>query len=228
MADLNLDAIEARANAATRGSWSAFHWDDEPSFDRGWAVTSDAGDDWVADYLRAEDVAFIAHARTDVPALVAEVRRLRERTEAHAVTIQQAVSVERQRDEARAEAQRATAWHMEALDDLARAVRALDTSKAIASERRARVNRLVEAVERERAERLALTALLNAKQSWIDGAKVDLDGYADAQAEYEVAVRALTAAGDEARAEAERLMQEVERLHNAVRAAVARVEGDES
>ena len=120
------------------------------------------------------DAEFIAHARTDIPALVAEVRRLRERAEVHAVTVQQAVAVERQRDEARAEAQRATAWHMEALDDLARAVCALDTSKAIASERRARVNRLVEAVERERAERLALTALLNAKQSWIDGAKVDM------------------------------------------------------
>lgn len=126
-------------------------------------------------------------------ALVAEVRRLRERTEAHAVTIQQAVSVERQRDEARAEAQRATAWHMEALDDLARAVCALDTSKAIASERRARVNRLVEAVERERAERLALTALLNAKQSWIDGAKVDLDGYDEARAERNAYLAALAA-----------------------------------
>lgn len=125
-----------------------------------------------ADHGQFYDAAVIL--ADDVPALVAEVRRLRERAEVHAVTVQQAVAVERQRDEARAEAQRATAWHMEALDDLARAVCALDTSKAIASERRARVNRLVEAVERERAERLALTALLNAKQSWIDGAKVDM------------------------------------------------------
>lgn len=49
-----------------------------------------------------------------------------------------------------------------------------------------------EAVER-------LTALVNAKQSWIDGAKVDLDGYADDQAEYEVAIRALTAERDASR-----------------------------
>ena len=87
MTGLDLDAIEARANAATRGSWSAFHWDDEPSFDRGWAVTSDAGDDWVADYLRAEDVAFIAHARTDVPALVAALREARADCETHHTTV---------------------------------------------------------------------------------------------------------------------------------------------
>lgn len=192
MPDIDLDAIEARANAASDGPWIVVHepaWeaddvqhpdvirvgaplfvgDDEPVTIC--LVSTDYEDDPV-DVLG--DAEFIAHARTDIPALVAEVRRLRERAEVHAVTVQQAVAVERQRDEARAEAQRATAWHMEALDDLARAVCALDTSKAIASERRARVNRLVEAVERERAERLALTALLNAKQSWIDGAKVDM------------------------------------------------------
>ena len=45
----------------------------------------------------------------------------------------------------------------------------------------------------------AAAARLLAQASWIDGAKVDLDGY------------------DEARAEVERSMQEVERLHNAVR-----------
>jgi hypothetical protein len=50
-----------------------------------------------------------------------------------------------------------------------------------------------------------LTSLVNAKQSWIDGAKVDLDGYADDQAEYEVAVRAIAAERDASRAEVERL-----------------------
>lgn len=57
----------------------------------------------------------------------------------------------------------------------------------------------------------ALVALVRAKQSWIDGAKVDLDGYADDQAEYEVAVRALTAERDEARAAIAR----VRALHHA-------------
>lgn len=187
MTDLDLDAIEARANAATDGPWVVKHepaweadnvqhpdvitvgaqmWeaDDEPM--TVCLVSTDHEDDPVDVLLDAE---FIAHARTDVPALVAEVRRLRE------------------------ESAKATAWHTEALDDLARAVCALDTSKAIASERRARVNRLVEAVERERAERLALTALLNAKQAWIDGAKVDLDGYDEARAERDAYLAALGA-----------------------------------
>lgn len=49
-APLDLDAIEARANASTDSPWA-------------FAATADAH--------------FIAHARTDVPALCAEIRRLR-------------------------------------------------------------------------------------------------------------------------------------------------------
>lgn len=124
MTDLDLDAIEARANAAIDGPWVVKHepaweadnvqhpdvitvgaqmWeaDDEPM--TVCLVSTDHEDDPVDVLLDAE---FIAHARTDVPALVAEVRRLRERAEAHAVTVQQAVAVERQRDEARAEVER--------------------------------------------------------------------------------------------------------------------------
>ena len=144
MTDLNLDAIEARANAASDGPWIVVHepaWeaddvqhpdvirvgaplyvgDDEPVTIC--LVSTDYEDDPV-DVLG--DAEFIAHARTDVPALVAlvrakqawidgakvdldgydearaEVRSLRERAEAHAVTVQQAVAVERQRDDARA------------------------------------------------------------------------------------------------------------------------------
>lgn len=74
---LDLDAIEARANAATPGPW---HWEAEDDcrtlvaadlpnvepllfFDDGWAQPCDRE--------------FVAHAREDVPALVAEVRLLR-------------------------------------------------------------------------------------------------------------------------------------------------------
>ena len=82
MTDIDLDAIEARANAATDGPWSVYqtmhaepkvvnstgHW---PAGEVANASNSPA------DYGNA-DAEFIAHARTDVPALVAEVRRLRE------------------------------------------------------------------------------------------------------------------------------------------------------
>jgi hypothetical protein len=74
---LDLDAIEARANAATPGPWST--GDD------------DNGDCWIRIpdhdlyFGNIEEVSkccldmadFIAHARSDVPALVAEVRNLR-------------------------------------------------------------------------------------------------------------------------------------------------------
>lgn len=75
MTDLDLDAITARADAATEGPWKA-------------VIANICGDDSVyvetadgrsvAD-LRDDQAAvatFIAHARADVPALVAEVRRL--------------------------------------------------------------------------------------------------------------------------------------------------------
>lgn len=57
--ELDLDVIEARAAAAVPG-WSR----------PGWSRRAYA------------DAAFIAHARTDIPALVAEVRRLREERDA--------------------------------------------------------------------------------------------------------------------------------------------------
>jgi hypothetical protein len=75
MTDLDLDAIEARVNAAADGPWVA---------ERG-ARPTQWPKDYVARPLRNRfrvgdeaDAEFIAHARTDVPALVAEVRRLRE------------------------------------------------------------------------------------------------------------------------------------------------------
>ncbi|MHB8406220.1 MAG: hypothetical protein ACYDCJ_12435 [Gammaproteobacteria bacterium] len=63
---LDLDAIEARANAATPGPW------DTDEYDGGLRSTVTAGP-----ITSDEDYDFIAHARTDVPALIAEVRRLR-------------------------------------------------------------------------------------------------------------------------------------------------------
>lgn len=73
---IDLEAIEARANAATAGPWvpeeHRGHWSD-------WT-------DWVVlmgknrlpyTVLEESDAAFIAHSREDIPSLIAEVRRLR-------------------------------------------------------------------------------------------------------------------------------------------------------
>lgn len=88
MSDAELDAIEARANAATLGPWRAFYNVDEPFEDEepqsAWCVM---GNTTPADYRvvcrtvrttkpdEGHDAEFMAAARQDVPALVAEVRR---------------------------------------------------------------------------------------------------------------------------------------------------------
>jgi hypothetical protein len=82
MTEDDLKAIEARANAATPGPWEIDQKDctvlrapNGPPADQ-----SLMGDEqyypWTPD--RIEDWQFIASARTDVPALIAEVRRLGE------------------------------------------------------------------------------------------------------------------------------------------------------
>ena len=67
-----LDKIEARANAATEGPWEA-----EWRF-TGWDISGNVDDDGlpalIASEVDSEDTEFIAHARTDVPALVAALR----------------------------------------------------------------------------------------------------------------------------------------------------------
>jgi hypothetical protein len=85
---LDLDAIEARANAATPGPW----WADA---DKGGEVSLwqvDPSDVDMAYFPAADaDNEFIATARTDVPALVAEVRRQQE----HAANARRRESKER-------------------------------------------------------------------------------------------------------------------------------------
>lgn len=102
MTDLDLDAIQARAGAATDGPWDVeigeaievnagtakTVWDEAGRFGkpaRSWRFTDRILEVECADYdLPDEDYAivaanatFIAHARTDVPALIAEVKALR-------------------------------------------------------------------------------------------------------------------------------------------------------
>jgi hypothetical protein len=66
---VDLDAIEARANAATEGPWNDLG---ENGITQTAHVTRDV---WTIP-VSVEDVTFIAHARTDIPALISEVRRL--------------------------------------------------------------------------------------------------------------------------------------------------------
>lgn len=83
-----LDAIEARANAATPGPWKCWNgWPFRPPMtamarigpEGPTAGLMGSPDGRSADlYANESDAEFVAWARTDVPALVADVRRLRE------------------------------------------------------------------------------------------------------------------------------------------------------
>ena len=74
--DADLDAITARAEAAPPGPWDT----EEPGpYVQGvWALDPEGRRFDVARWMEPAVARFIAHARTDVPALVAEVERLRE------------------------------------------------------------------------------------------------------------------------------------------------------
>lgn len=73
---VDLDAIEARANAATPGPWGHYSTGSYVYATR--TKVCQLEDPWIANGNQRNDAAFIAHAREDVPALIAEVRRLRE------------------------------------------------------------------------------------------------------------------------------------------------------
>lgn len=72
MTFLDLDAIKARAGAATEGPWLNYGGEN-------YAIISAPEIDELAHVGSTNnDAEFIAHARTDVPALLAEVERLRQ------------------------------------------------------------------------------------------------------------------------------------------------------
>jgi hypothetical protein len=75
MTDDELQAIEARADAATPGPWhlATACCDDDENFSN-----VEAGHTDIASDVPNADAVFIVAARTDVPALVKEVRRLRQ------------------------------------------------------------------------------------------------------------------------------------------------------
>lgn len=75
MTDEQLSEIEARANAATPGPWGIQKSTDDVN-DRFLMAAVISSDDVVGGGMYLRDATFIASAREDVPALVAEVRRL--------------------------------------------------------------------------------------------------------------------------------------------------------
>jgi hypothetical protein len=103
MTDVELDEIARRADAATSGPWHVRFLDDDyaanlvavsttpdtgrgewwPNFDHATIVAATLIQHPhryvdVADARWDENAAFIAHARSDIPRLIAEIRRLRE------------------------------------------------------------------------------------------------------------------------------------------------------
>ena len=77
MTESELKEIEARTNASTEGPWrSAVNYNGNPP--RIYYMVGDLdAKDGLARVVDSCDAEFIANARTDVPALIAEVRRLR-------------------------------------------------------------------------------------------------------------------------------------------------------
>lgn len=87
MSDLDLEAIKERCDAATPGPWALSSWTEwgatsygvkDVAPPGGTVRDSDPAHRHCLTPMEESDAAFIAHAREDVPALVAEVERLRE------------------------------------------------------------------------------------------------------------------------------------------------------
>ncbi len=84
---LNIEEIEERCNAATEGPW--YVPSEMNAMDNGWTVCSDAevivdqpDTRYNEDQFRTEaDAEFIAHAKTDIPALISRVRDLERENE---------------------------------------------------------------------------------------------------------------------------------------------------
>jgi hypothetical protein len=72
MTEAELAAIEARAEGCTRGPWNVLAIGEGSTL-----LIEDATGYRFAQVDDGQNRKFIAHARTDIPALVAEVRRLR-------------------------------------------------------------------------------------------------------------------------------------------------------
>ena len=77
--ELDLEAIEERCNEATPGPWTV-NEDGGLMASKGYELIGSDGDAvWMMSH---DDAVFIAHAREDIPALIREIRRLRDAVKA--------------------------------------------------------------------------------------------------------------------------------------------------
>lgn len=133
LTDAELDEIEARAEKATEGPWVAeCGSSNSPCIDFVLTENIDPRLDDRASIAEtytdeAENADFIASARTDVPRLVAEVRRLRAQVERLTVPLGESVArtldkrlaeTIRERDEVRAVLERVEALHRPVMVDI--------------------------------------------------------------------------------------------------------------
>lgn len=77
MTQERLDAIQARVDGATGGPWGCYGDGAHEVFDAGEYSDGDRGEVVAAVIDKLSDAVFIAEAREDIPALLAEVERLR-------------------------------------------------------------------------------------------------------------------------------------------------------
>lgn len=77
MTEERLDAIQARVDGATGGPWGCYGDGAHEVFDAGEYSDGDRGEVVAAVIDKLSDAVFIAEAREDIPALLAEVERLR-------------------------------------------------------------------------------------------------------------------------------------------------------
>lgn len=77
MTQERLDAIRGRVDGATNGPWGCYGDGAHEVFDAGEYGDGDRGEVVAAVIDRLSDAVFIANAREDIPALLAEVQRLR-------------------------------------------------------------------------------------------------------------------------------------------------------
>lgn len=77
MTQERLDAIQARVDGATGGPWGCYGDGAHEVFDAGEYSDGDRGEVVAAVIDKLSDAVFIAEAREDIPALLAEVKRLR-------------------------------------------------------------------------------------------------------------------------------------------------------
>jgi hypothetical protein len=84
-----IEAIRRRAEAACPGPWQAYNGNEGTEYGPLWAVANNAyhnppADEdapWIAVHIETgtrDDMEFIAHARQDIPDLIAEIERLRD------------------------------------------------------------------------------------------------------------------------------------------------------